>query len=139
MSGAATTNIVLQFRFNKISVFVLLIFVRFPTIQCTGEDSVSALATVLINDQISNFTEIFADEIRNTLGFGIKDLEDDWNGAFNFSSDLTFISYCIQQINGDVTQRLCTAAEIRSYFRGFADKKTSTDQILRLNKNCNLQ
>jgi hypothetical protein len=42
---------------------------------------------------------------------------------------------------GDITQRLCTAAEIKYYFNGFFTSTTSTkktNNYLKPNKNCNL-
>ncbi|CAL5419907.1 unnamed protein product [Camellia sinensis] len=39
---------------------------------------------------------------------------------------------------GDVTQRLCTAAEIKFYFNSFFERRSSNAQFLRPNKNCNL-
>lgn len=39
---------------------------------------------------------------------------------------------------GDVTQRLCTAAEIKFYFSSFFEIGGKSDKYLRPNKNCNL-
>lgn len=39
---------------------------------------------------------------------------------------------------GDVTRRLCTAAEIKFYFNSFLERESSKAQFLRPNKNCNL-
>lgn len=48
---------------------------------------------------------------------------------FMFSSCVTI---------GDVTRRLCTAAEIKFYFNSFLERGSSNAQFLRPNKNCNL-
>ncbi|KAK8965798.1 ABC transporter G family member 24 [Platanthera guangdongensis] len=63
--------------------------------------------------------------------------EKDWNGAFNFSSDLGFLADCIANTNGDLTQRLCTAAEIKFYFSSFFIDGGNSN-FLRPNINCNL-
>ena len=48
--------------------------------------------------------------------------------------------YCLNvtKLTGDVTQRICTAAEIKFYFNSFFERKSSNAQFLRPNKNCNL-
>ncbi|GFZ14323.1 non-intrinsic ABC protein 12 [Actinidia rufa] len=94
--------------------------------------------TSLIYSQISNFTSVFEKDITSNLGFCIKDVDADWNGAFNFSENLDFVTNCVKQIKGDVTQRICTAAEIKFYFNSFFERKSSNAQFLRPNKNCNL-
>lgn len=38
----------------------------------------------------------------------------------------------------DVTQRICTAAEMKFYFSGFMTQKSGEAQILKPNRNCNL-
>ncbi|PKU77627.1 Putative white-brown complex like protein 30 [Dendrobium catenatum] len=92
--------------------------------------------TQVFYDRFSNFSESFAVEISQHLGFCIKDPKKDWNGAFNFSSDLEFVSDCITDTDGDLTQRLCTAAEIKLYFNSFFIDGGNND-FLRPNKNCN--
>nr|XP_018680508.1 PREDICTED: ABC transporter G family member 28-like [Musa acuminata subsp. malaccensis] len=67
--------------------------------------------------------------------FGSRD--KDWNEAFNFSSDLSFLSKCMKETNGDLTRRLCTAAETKFYFSSFYDNGGKKN-YLRPNKNCNL-
>lgn len=39
---------------------------------------------------------------------------------------------------GDLTQRLCTAAEIKFYFSGFYESGSKSTNYLKPNKNCNL-
>ncbi|KAK2968180.1 hypothetical protein RJ640_018273 [Escallonia rubra] len=62
--------------------------------------------------------------------------EADWNRAFNFSSNLDFLTACIQKTNGDITRRLCTAAELKFYFGNFFE--SGSTNYLKPNKNCNL-
>ncbi|KAL0907605.1 hypothetical protein M5K25_022024 [Dendrobium thyrsiflorum] len=92
--------------------------------------------TQVFYDSFANFSESFAVEISQHLGFCIKDPKKDWNGAFNFSSDLEFVSDCITDTDGDLTQRLCTAAETKFYFNSFFIDGGNND-FLRPNKNCN--
>ncbi|GLT54835.1 hypothetical protein SLA2020_279990 [Shorea laevis] len=93
----------------------------------------------LVSSRISNFTSIFKDDITKNFGFCITDVDADWDEAFNFSKNTRFISACAKKTKGDLTQRLCTAAEIKFYFNSFftstSSKKTN---YLKPNKNCNL-
>ncbi|XP_052173801.1 putative white-brown complex homolog protein 30 isoform X2 [Diospyros lotus] len=117
-----------------------------PNIWCADEDgrgrssgsAVSPLVTSLIYNQISNFTSVFNKDISRHLGFCIKDVDADWNGAFNFSNNLDFVTKCVREIKGDVMQRLCTAAEIKFYFNSFFERGSSNAHFLRPNRNCNL-
>lgn len=96
------------------------------------------LFTQLVFSRIYNLTNILSPAIRNQLSFCVNDMEADWNGAFNFSSDLGFLSNCIQKTIGDLTRRLCTAAEIKFYFNSFFGVGSKRDNYLNPNKNCNL-
>ncbi|KZV37390.1 ABC transporter G family member 28 [Dorcoceras hygrometricum] len=58
--------------------------------------------------------------------------EAEWNSAFNFSSDLRFVAACLAK-TGDVTPRLCNAAEMEVYFNSLAN---GWDHI-KPNRNCN--
>ncbi|XP_057979127.1 ABC transporter G family member 28-like isoform X3 [Malania oleifera] len=122
---------------------VLLSSVRFVRTQDGGEDysnpAVLQLFTQLLNSRISNLTATFiAGEFKHRSNFCIQNPEADWNRAFNFSSNLDFLSSCIQKTKGDVTRRLCTAAEINFYFSSFFERRSSSANYLRPNKNCNL-
>ncbi|KAK7262278.1 hypothetical protein RJT34_29844 [Clitoria ternatea] len=69
------------------------------------------------------------------LSFHIFSMSDaDWDGAFNFTKDLTFLTMCTQQLKGDITQRMCTSTEIEGYARSF----TTHDKFVKPNINCNL-
>ncbi|ERM94849.1 ABC transporter G family member 28 isoform X1 [Amborella trichopoda] len=103
-----------------------------------GKDqAVTALVASLIFNRLSNLTGSLAGEITTHFGFCIKDVQKDWNGAFNFSSDLTFLTTCMK-VNGDLMQRLCTAAEIKLYFSSFYASGGKSTNYLKPNKNCNL-
>ncbi|XAR51040.1 Sulfate-transporting ATPase [Bertholletia excelsa] len=114
-----------------------------PCIWCAGgappeNDPLSPVVTSLIYSQISNLTSVFEKDISTHLGFCIKDVDADWDRAFNFSKNLDFVSNCAKQIKGDVMRRLCTAAEIKFYFNSFFERQSSNALFLRPNKNCNL-
>ncbi|CBI16347.3 unnamed protein product, partial [Vitis vinifera] len=96
------------------------------------------LFTSTIFNRFSNFTTVFRDEIKKHLKFCIKNVDADWDSAFNFTSDTTFLSNCIRKTKGDIMQRLCTAAEIKLYFNSFYSGESRSTNYLKLNKNCNL-
>ncbi|XP_027348257.1 ABC transporter G family member 28-like [Abrus precatorius] len=89
---------------------------------------------------MSNYTYVFKGAIKKELGYCIVDVDADWDGAFNFTKDLTFLTMCAQQMKGDITQRLCTAGEIEAYARSFAsgDKSGTKSNFLKPNINCNM-
>ncbi|KAG6412712.1 hypothetical protein SASPL_125397 [Salvia splendens] len=66
-----------------------------------------------------------------------NNMEEEWNKSFNYSSNLDFLSKCIAQTQGDLPQRLCTAAELKFYFTNFIARKKSTISFLKPNTNCN--
>ncbi|KAK4279655.1 hypothetical protein QN277_011397 [Acacia crassicarpa] len=99
--------------------------------------AVLPLVTQLVYSRISNLTSLLSQEIGHRSSFCVKDPETEWNQAFNFSSNLDFLSSCIQKTKGDVTKRLCTAAEMRFYFNSFFESPRRAN-FLKPNKNCNL-
>ncbi|XP_042476008.1 ABC transporter G family member 28-like isoform X2 [Macadamia integrifolia] len=100
--------------------------------------AVLPLLTNLVYSRFSNLTVIFSGEIKQQLGFCIKDPQVDLNGAFNFSSNTGFLSNCLKTTKGDLTQRLCTAAEMKFYFNTFFERGSKGTNFLKPNKNCNL-
>ncbi|KAK1275523.1 ABC transporter G family member 28 [Acorus gramineus] len=103
-----------------------------------GNPDVVPLFTELIYSRMSNLTDSFTGEISQHLSFCVKDVQKDWNGAFNFSSKLDFLANCIKKTNGDLMQRLCTAADIKFYFKSFYENGGKGTNYLKPNKNCNL-
>ncbi|XP_059457230.1 ABC transporter G family member 24-like [Corylus avellana] len=95
------------------------------------------LITSVVYSKVSNLTAAIGQDFSNRSSFCIKDWDADWNRAFNFSSNLDFLASCIQKTNGDITRRLCTAAEIKIYFNSFFEGSESVN-YLKPNKNCNL-
>ncbi|XP_057954657.1 ABC transporter G family member 28-like isoform X2 [Malania oleifera] len=103
-----------------------------------GNPAAVQLLTELVYSRLTNLTAIFSDDILRRLNFCIKDVQAEWNAAFNFTSDLAFLSNCIRKTKGDLMQRLCTAAEIKFYFNTFFESGSKSTNYLKPNKNCNL-
>ncbi|XP_057982210.1 putative white-brown complex homolog protein 30 [Malania oleifera] len=104
----------------------------------TGNPAVLPLLTQFIYGRLSNLTASFNPDITARLGFCIKDVDADWNGAFNFTGNLDFLTSCVRKTKGNLMQRLCTAAEIKFYFNSFFEKGSTNANYLRPNTNCNL-
>ncbi|XP_028775186.1 putative white-brown complex homolog protein 30 [Neltuma alba] len=120
-------------------LFYLVSLSLLPLTQCSDGDStnpsVLPIVTQKIYERLSNVTTDLTKDIKATLGFCIKDVNRDWDGAFNFTGKLDFLTACIKQIKGDLTYRICSTAEIRFYFNSFKSQSSSS---LRPNRNCNL-
>ncbi|XP_019448781.1 PREDICTED: ABC transporter G family member 28-like isoform X2 [Lupinus angustifolius] len=101
-----------------------------------GGAGVQILAQELYRASMTNITKILKATIKKELGFCIIDVDADWDGAFNFTKDLHFLTMCSQKLKGDITQRICTAAEVEAYARSFTSKSKSV--FLQPNINCNL-
>ncbi|GMI86994.1 ATP-binding cassette G24 [Hibiscus trionum] len=127
----------------SIWVFVVLNFLV-NMVQCQDVNDYDQLdnpavlpyVTSRVNSRISNLTSVLSKDIRDQTSFCMKDPEAEWNKAFNFSSNLDFLASCIQQTQGTIMRRVCTAAEAKFYFDSFF--KTSNPNALRPNMNCNL-
>ncbi|CAL5404537.1 unnamed protein product [Camellia sinensis] len=126
-----------------LAIFVLLSSLQL--VQCQvdptqfNNPAVLSLFTEVVYGRLSNLTSsILSSEFVNNASFCIKDPNLDWDRAFNYSSDLSFVSSCIQKTNGDVSRRLCTAAEAKLYFSNFFKGGSSSTSYLKPNKNCNL-
>lgn len=133
----------------SVSILVIVVFCLVELIECQVDEEYSsfnfsnpallALFTQAVYGRISNLTtRIFTGDIRDRSSFCIKNAEADWNQAFNFSSNLDFLSSCILKTKGDISRRLCSAAEVKFYFSNFFDKKSGNANYLKPNKNCNL-
>ncbi|KAI3987297.1 hypothetical protein MKX01_003047 [Papaver californicum] len=104
----------------------------------TSNPQLLKLVTKLIYKRLSNLTTIFHGEDSHNLAFCVKDQKEDWNAAFNFKADLDFLSSCIERTKGDITQRLCTAAEIKFYLHRYLLSKTKSNTYLKPDENSNL-
>lgn len=90
------------------------------------------LMTDFVNKKLVNITSVISQEISNEYKFCIIDPNDDWNHAFNFSSDLNFLVSCTEKYREDVTRRFCSVAEVKNYFGNLYGGKSKS------NRNCNL-
>ncbi|PIA26834.1 hypothetical protein AQUCO_08700012v1 [Aquilegia coerulea] len=102
-----------------------------------SSDAVLPIVTELVYSRLANFTSLFEGPAGDEFKFCVKNLESDWNGAFNFTNDLDFLSNCVKKTKGDLPQRICTAAELKFYFKGLFEGG-ATSNYLKPNKNCNL-
>ncbi|KAF5475836.1 hypothetical protein F2P56_007601 [Juglans regia] len=131
---------------HVLTLYIIVGLSLLPCIQCvdgndysqTGNPAVLPIVTQLIYGRLSNLTKILSQDIKENLGFCIKDVDVDWHGAFNFAGKLDFLTNCIKKTKGDLTQRLCTAAELRFYFKSLFERGAAEDNYLKPNKNCNL-
>ncbi|CAI0397922.1 unnamed protein product [Linum tenue] len=103
-----------------------------------GNQVAEELLSQALYNSFANFTTIFKQDIKKHFGFCITDVDRDWNEAFNFSKNTKFMSNCAKRTNGDIGQRICTAAEIKFYFNSFFTKGSKTSNYLHPNRNCNL-
>ncbi|KAJ4845800.1 ABC transporter G member 28 [Turnera subulata] len=124
-------------------VIVVLSLQHFVSCQDVGDyneidnPAVLPLITQIVYGKISNLTAAISRDISNRSTFCVKDPDADWNQAFNFSSNLDFLTACIKKTKGDLTRRLCTAAEIKFYFNNLFEPSENAN-YLKPNKNCNL-
>ncbi|KAI4351447.1 hypothetical protein L6164_005816 [Bauhinia variegata] len=137
MSSKSSWSIICLLPIVVLSLFLLVKCQEVNDYDQIDNPAVLPLITQLVYSRLSNLTSILSKEISGQSSFCVIDPEDDWNQAFNFSSDLGFLTSCIQKTKGDITRRLCTAAEIKFYFTSFFDRST-TANYLKPNKNCNL-
>ncbi|CAN1171836.1 ABC transporter G family member 28 [Linum perenne] len=103
-----------------------------------NNDATNQFVSQMMYKSFSNYTVIFKADIKKHFGFCITDVDADWNSAFNFSKNTKFIADCAKSTNGDMGQRICTAAEIKFYFNSFFQKTSKKTNYLHPNKNCNL-
>ncbi|KAG8380526.1 hypothetical protein BUALT_Bualt06G0024800 [Buddleja alternifolia] len=89
--------------------------------------------TEVVNSRLDNLTSnVLSSRFVQDYSFCIQNPEAEWNSAFNYSSDVSFLTTCLAK-NPDVSRRLCTAAEVEIYFSNLRNGGNS----LRPNRNCN--
>ncbi|XP_066319816.1 ABC transporter G family member 28-like isoform X2 [Miscanthus floridulus] len=98
----------------------------------------SPIVAGAMNDRLRALTSSFAIAIGKKLDYCIKDTETEWNQAFDFSKDTTFLTNCMKETKGDLQQRICTAAEMRFYFDSLmGGGDTAETNYVKPNVNCN--
>ncbi|XP_058208736.1 ABC transporter G family member 24-like isoform X1 [Rhododendron vialii] len=122
-----------------LAIAAVLLSFSLQLAQCQVDDDYNPtllpLLTQAVYGRLSNLTStILSAPFTKNASFCIKDPEVEWDRAFNYSSNLTFLSSCIQKTNGDMSRRLCTAAEAKFYFNNFVGGGSGVLP----NKNCNL-
>uniref|UniRef100_A0ACD5ZTL8 Uncharacterized protein n=1 Tax=Avena sativa TaxID=4498 RepID=A0ACD5ZTL8_AVESA len=71
-------------------------------------------------------------EVQSKYGFCMSNVDNDINETFNFNSDPSFISDCMDQSNGQMVTMLCSKAEMELYLSSLGSKRVG-----RISKNCN--
>ncbi|TVU07469.1 hypothetical protein EJB05_46792 [Eragrostis curvula] len=110
----------------------------------TGDKGAQAIAgspivAGVMNERLKALTSSFAKAIGKKLDYCIRDTDMEWNAAFDFSKDTTFLTNCMKETEGDFQQRVCTAAEMKFYFNSLLDSGENGEKnYVRPNKNCNL-
>uniref|UniRef100_A0A804R6B1 ABC transporter domain-containing protein n=1 Tax=Zea mays TaxID=4577 RepID=A0A804R6B1_MAIZE len=97
----------------------------------------SPMVAGLMNERLKALTTSFAQQMGREFHYCIKNMDREWNTAFNFSSDPAFLTACMKETDGDLPQRVCTAAEMKFYFESFLEGNGRKNYV-RPNKNCNL-
>ncbi|GJV31494.1 ABC transporter G family member 24 [Tanacetum coccineum] len=119
-------------------VIVIVVVAQVVVVQCQVvgdefEDQINDTAflpfvTHRLYASLSNVTTtILESDVGTRSSFCVKDRQVEWDRAFNFSSNLDFLSNCLLKTNGDVPQRLCNSAELKFYFGGWACATKSTE------------
>ncbi|KAL6911259.1 hypothetical protein ACP4OV_000064 [Aristida adscensionis] len=92
-----------------------------------------------MSERIKSLTVSFAKTIGKKLDYCILDTDAEWNAAFDFSKDNNFLTNCMKETEGDMQQRLCTAAEMKFYFNSLVSSDDSGEKnYIKPNQNCNL-
>ncbi|PIA37284.1 hypothetical protein AQUCO_03000108v1 [Aquilegia coerulea] len=121
---------------SSVFIFVFVSSLSWYVKSQTADPALIPFFTEVIYSRLSNFSTVFEKEIGDNLGFCIKDVQREWNETFDFSSNTDFLAACLSKTQ-DLTQRICTAAEVKFYFGSFFESG-STNNNLKLNRNCNL-
>ncbi|XP_042047086.1 ABC transporter G family member 28-like [Salvia splendens] len=90
--------------------------------------------------RFNNFSAFFGPDVKKHLRFCIRDMDAEWDKAFNFSKNTKFLADCIRK-DREAMQRMCTAAEMKFYGQsllGGGGGGLKGSYYLRPNKNCNL-
>ncbi|KAG0525104.1 hypothetical protein BDA96_06G026700 [Sorghum bicolor] len=91
-----------------------------------------------VERQLNNLTDNVATTISDRFSFCVADPQEDWNEAFNYTSDLSFVDRCLRETQGDLPQRLCTPDEVKFYFSSLYDREGDKNINLKTNINCNI-
>ncbi|KAG6604411.1 putative white-brown complex-like protein 30, partial [Cucurbita argyrosperma subsp. sororia] len=96
-------------------VSAVIVLSRFPTIRCEDEDdyrqkgdpALLSSVTRIVNGRLTNMTRIISNDIGTNWGFCVKDLDSDWNGAFNYQDNIDFLTKCILRRQKEILQHDC--------------------------------
>ncbi|KAK6926740.1 ABC transporter-like, ATP-binding domain, partial [Dillenia turbinata] len=91
-----------------------------------------------IFSHLNSMSAIVGEQGMKELSFCMHNVTKELDSAFNFTGKLQFVTNCLAKTKGDLTLRLCTAAEIEFYFKGLIESTSRATNYLKPNKNCNL-
>ncbi|KAK1571068.1 hypothetical protein Q3G72_011560 [Acer saccharum] len=121
-------------------VVVILSLARLVECQDTSQidnPAARSLVAEFVYKGLSNVTTDLYQGLGEQFSYCVKDPKGDWDKAFNFTSNLDFVTSCLLQTRDVTTQRICTAAEMKLYFYSFFEASKGT-VYLKPNRNCNL-
>ncbi|KAF8672627.1 hypothetical protein HU200_049318 [Digitaria exilis] len=87
--------------------------------------------------RLQNLTNGLTDQLQKKYSFCMIDAKTDLNQTFNFSSDLSFASDCMEQTTGDMLAMLCNRAEVELYIKSLTSSSSSSSITPRVSSNCN--
>ncbi|KAK7392479.1 hypothetical protein VNO78_20918 [Psophocarpus tetragonolobus] len=122
---------------SLLPLFFSFILFFVAQIHCADNTFAPSFYSEEIYKELENLASLLNKDIKAGLGFCIKDVNKDWEEAFDFKGRLDFVDSCVKK-KGDFRDTICTAAEIRYYFHGFLDQGLSSSNYVKPNKNCNL-
>ncbi|WOL09862.1 ABC transporter G family member 28 [Canna indica] len=122
----------------SLAVAVLLLFIgRLPLGRCQSfaVNPPPVFPIAQLNGIVDDLTHSFFPVIKDHFGFCVKDVEHDWDQTFNYTKDRDFLLTCADTTL-DLSERLCSAAEVKFYFDSFIESDQNT-KYMKPNKNCN--
>ncbi|KAL1558512.1 ABC transporter G member 28, variant 2 [Salvia divinorum] len=110
-----------------------------PTATADNPAAMQLLSQAMFS-RFNNFSAFFGPDVKKHLKFCIRDMDAEWDKAFNFSKNTKFLGECVKG-DKDAMKRLCTAAEVKFYGQsllGGENGEVKSRYRLRPNKNCNM-
>ncbi|GAB2250576.1 hypothetical protein Droror1_Dr00016826 [Drosera rotundifolia] len=140
MSGNTSSNSSSRRRRRRPGTAVLLlpllvVVSLVARVRCQDGNSSAAEAIVLYSTAFSYLTNSMTKEMQTHASFCIANPTTDWNMAFNYTTNLTFLANCLQS-QEDVPRRLCTLGEVKFYLDNVFTQGNTGGLIP--SKNCNL-
>ncbi|KAM0893377.1 hypothetical protein ACQ4PT_025129 [Festuca glaucescens] len=102
-----------------------------------GDGDIGALPPSPVSEEmlaarIATVSNELTGEVQSKYGFCMSSVDNDFNQTFDFSSDLSFMSDCMEQTKGQMVTMLCGKAEMELYLSSLGSKRVG-----RISRNCN--